>query len=366
MKIIKTKRNMPRGLKIFILAAFYLFLICFVSMGSSEDLAEGPEENILHKNTFFQRIGQEVEASGIGEINKENMYEGEADTEGAKTDSLVEVTEQEQEQETEIEQEINSEAENPEQKTVLEKAAAEKVTKALRDKDKAQSENVRAVGQEIKDDRPLNKYVLEVIETYPLGKGNYPYLLNNDYANYNGVTKTLTYQGKTLLKAHPSGNRASHCVGITFEVFFRAMQERNRQLGIPMDDFNGLNWDNLFDFAMNWYVASGSKQTNNIVLAVEKYGIGRGIHRLEEVQPGDFIDFNRENRTGHTVIFINWIKEVDGRVIGLRYWSSQGSTGGINYNEEYFNVFNKNGVKYGSVIKDEMYMVRILPVSQYK
>ena len=68
MKIMKTKRNIPRGLKIFILAAFYLFLICFVSMGSSEDLAGGPEENILHKNNFFQRIDQEVEASGIGEI----------------------------------------------------------------------------------------------------------------------------------------------------------------------------------------------------------------------------------------------------------------------------------------------------------
>jgi hypothetical protein len=43
-------------------------------------------------------------------------------------------------------------------------------------------------------------------------------------------------------------------VGITFEVFFKAMQERNRQLGISIDDFNGMTWDNLFDFALNWFV----------------------------------------------------------------------------------------------------------------
>ena len=71
--------------------AFYLYVICFVSIGSSEDLAGGPEENILHKNNSLQRVGQEVEASGIGERNKENMYEREAETEGTKTDPLVEV-----------------------------------------------------------------------------------------------------------------------------------------------------------------------------------------------------------------------------------------------------------------------------------
>ncbi|MDO9573853.1 MAG: hypothetical protein Q7I94_02570, partial [Candidatus Contubernalis sp.] len=129
---------------------------------------------------------------------------------------------------------------------------------------------------------------------------------------------------------------------------------------------NGMNWDNLHDFVLNWYAASGSKRTNNIVLAVEKYGIGKRINRLEDVQPGDFIDFDRENGGGHAVVFINWIREADGRIIGFKYWSSQGSTGGINYNEEYFNIFGKNGAKYGSVIKDKMFMVRILPVSQYK
>ena len=210
----------------------------------------------------------------------------------------------------------------------------------------------------------LNQYVLDVIKTYPIAPGRFSYLLNNDYANYNGVTTTLSYQNKVLLKAHPSGNRASHCVGITFEVFFKAMQERNRQLGISPDDFNGMNHSQLFDFALNWY-AAGPKQTNNIVTAVEKYGVGKGISHFEDARPGDFLDFDRENNTGHTVVLINWIKEND-KIIGLRYWSSQQSTRGISYNEEYFNVGGQNKAKYGNVKINSVRIARVLPVSEYK
>ncbi len=218
----------------------------------------------------------------------------------------------------------------------------------IRKETKTVSINIEPVSQ-VNVNVTFNQHVLDIIDTYAIGEGRYPYLLNNDYANYNGVTQTLTYQGKELLRAHPSGNRASHCVGITFEVFFRAMQQRNRDLGIPVDDFNGMGYDALFDFVMNWFAASGSKQNSNIAIAVEKYGIGKRLYDLEDVKPGDFIDINRQNGTGHTVVFINWIRDQN-RIIGLRYWSSQPSTGGISYNKEYLNAI------------DHMYMVRIFPV----
>lgn len=192
-----------------------------------------------------------------------------------------------------------------------------------------------------------------------------PYLLNNDYANYNGVTQTLTYQGKVLLRAHPSGNKASHCVGITFEVLFRAMQQRNREAGLSPDNFNGMSYYELFDFVLNWFAASGAKESSNIAIAVEKYGIGKRLYELEDVEPGDFMDLNRANGTGHTVVFINWIRE-DNRIIGLQYWSSQPSTGGINYNEEYFRIKAPNSSYYGNVLIDQIYMVRILPINQYR
>lgn len=230
--------------------------------------------------------------------------------------------------------------------------------------EKEQTNESAPLSQELpqeKDSPDLNSFVLDVIGTYEIGK--YPYLLNNDYANYNGVTTNIVYQGTLLAKAHPSGNRASHCVGITFEVFVRAMRERNKTLGIPQDDFNGMSAEDLREFMLTWYVASGSKKNSNIVVAVEKYGVGTGITRLEDAKPGDFVDISRENGTGHTTVFINWVKE-NNKIIGIKYWSSQGS--GINYKTEYFNVTDSNGRKYGNVRIDLVYIARVLGVQDYK
>ena len=209
----------------------------------------------------------------------------------------------------------------------------------------------------------LNPYVLNIIKTYPIGK--YPYLLNTDYANYNGVTEDVSYQGNILLRAHPSGNKASHCSGITFEVFFKAMQSRNHDAGISPSDFNGMTFEQMKDFMLTWYVANGPKHMSNIATAVENYGLGTQIHRLEQAKAGDFVDISRENWTGHTVVLINWIWK-DGKIIGLNYWSSQGSTKGINYNTEYFNVPDANGVPYGNVLIDQVYMARVGPIVEYK
>lgn len=209
----------------------------------------------------------------------------------------------------------------------------------------------------------LNDYVLSVINSYKIG--NYPYLLNNDYENYNGVTEDLYYKGEILLKANPNGNKASHCTGITFEVFFKAMQNRNKDLGLDPDNFNGMNKDMLMDFVLHWYVANGPKAQSNLAVALEKYGIGIKVNNMEELRAGDFIDFSRENNTGHSVVFINWIKE-ESKIIGFKYWSSQESTKGISYKEEYFNIKNSKGSKYGNVIFDNLYMAKVLPVNQYK
>ncbi|KUO70716.1 MAG: hypothetical protein APF81_26060 [Desulfosporosinus sp. BRH_c37] len=204
---------------------------------------------------------------------------------------------------------------------------------------------------------PFNQLVLAQIGTY--NKGSYPYLLNTDYANYNGVTSNLYYQGKLLLKANPSGDRASHCVGITFEVFFRAMQDWNQRQGNAGDNIKGLNYDQLSDFILKWYVA-GPKTENNLVIALEKYKLGKQITNFEEARPGDFIDFSRENQTGHTVVLIDWVRD-NGKIVGLRYWSSQESTNGIAYKTEYFNILRSDGTKYGKIIKDKVLIGRVVP-----
>lgn len=201
----------------------------------------------------------------------------------------------------------------------------------------------------------FNKLVLDIIKTY--NNGSYPYILNEDYNNYNGVTTNLYYKDKILLKAHPSGNKASHCVGITFEVFFKAMQKRNKKLGLSPDDFNGLSWEQLYDFAMLWYAA---KPKTHLVDALEKYGLGKRITKFENAKPGDFMQFYRENLTGHTVVFLEWVKD-EGKIVGFKYWSSQESTKGISYKTEYFNIRDSNNKKYGNVIIDPIHIGRVTP-----
>src|SRR5699024_2261814 len=117
--------------------------------------------------------------------------------------------------------------------------------------------------------------------------------------------------------------RASNCTGITFEVFFKAMQQRNKALGLSPEDINGMTKDELFDMALIWFAAMGPKSQSNIAVAVEKYDLGYRITNLEELRAGDFIDFSRENNTGHAVVFLEWIREGE-RIIGFKFWSSQG------------------------------------------
>ena len=86
----------------------------------------------------------------------------------------------------------------------------------------------------------------------------------------------------------------------TCEVFFKAMQEWNKQQGLSGNTIKNLSYSELQDFMLTWYVANGSKENSNLAIAVEKYGLGKRIYDLEKVMPGDFIDFSRDNNTGHT------------------------------------------------------------------
>lgn len=202
----------------------------------------------------------------------------------------------------------------------------------------------------------LNDYVLTAIKGYQ-GR-SYPYLLNNDYANYNGVTADIRYQDRILLRAHPSGNRASHCVGITFEVFFKAMQSRNQVIGLAADGFNDMGFAELQDFMLLWYAAAGPKEVSNPAYAIVKYGLGQEITSWEAAKAGDFIDFSRSNGTGHSVVFLSWVRE-EGAIVGLRYWSSQESTDGIGNRTEYFSPT-------GGILRNGFYIGRVGPVAHYK
>lgn len=210
----------------------------------------------------------------------------------------------------------------------------------------------------------LNDYVLKIIPNY---KGRtFPYLLNNDYENYNGVTENIVYRGSLIAKANPDGSKSSHCVGLTYEVFFKAMRERNKEAGLSQDNFNNMTADNMKDFLLTWYAAKSTPKSagNQMAGAIVKYGLGYQIKKLEEAKTGDFIDFSR-TKSGHTAVFIGWLRDNKGSIVGFRYWSTQDSTNGIGYREEYFSDNLSEAFK-GTVNRNQLYIGRVGAISGYK
>jgi len=210
----------------------------------------------------------------------------------------------------------------------------------------------------------LNNYVLRAIPSYDCGK--YPYLLNNDYDHYNGVTENINYQGSLIAKASPDRSKSSHCVGLTYEIFFKAMQERNKEAGISPDNFNNMNIKNMRDFMLTWYNAEGTPKSEGDQLAgaIVKYGLGNQITRLEDAKAGDFINFSR-TKSGHAAVFINWLREDKGNIVGFKFWSTQKSTNGIAYKKEYFSD-NPQEVFKGAVNRNQLYIGRVGPITNYR
>ncbi len=201
----------------------------------------------------------------------------------------------------------------------------------------------------------LNPYVLAIADCYPTD-GSYPYRCKPlEYDLYNGVTQDIWYQGRVVAKAHPNWTRCSYCCGLTFEVFCRAMQYRNIQKGIEADNFNGMSFHDLFNLLQLWYIEGAGDSPQRGIAA---YGLGKKIENLEEARAGDFLDFSRNNKTGHSVIFINWVRDDTGKITGFKYFSS--NSGGVGYQTEHFADTG------GKVLRNYFRLARVGSLENYR
>jgi hypothetical protein len=208
----------------------------------------------------------------------------------------------------------------------------------------------------------LNPYVLKVISGYPLD-GSYPYHCGWDpreYDIYNGVTQDQWFKGMVVAKAYPDGSRVSYCCGFTFEVFLRAMKLRNLQKGLDPDDFNGMTFHDLFNLLQLWYIEGpGDSEQRGIV----GYGLGRALTDLEEVRPGDFLSFSTTPAGGHSVVFIDWIRDEQKQITGLRYFSSNlNGTQGVGYGQNLFSDSNQGA----GILRDSLRIARVGAVQAYR
>lgn len=214
---------------------------------------------------------------------------------------------------------------------------------------------------EIEDDKEgsLNPYVLHVIEAYPKD-GSYPYrcIKEPEYDLYNGVTQDMIYKGRVVARAHPNNTRCSYCCGLTFEIFMRAMKERNIKKGLDPDDFNGMSFYDLHNLLQIWYIEAKGDSPQ---LGIESYGLGYKIEDFEDMKAGDFLDYSRSTGSGHSVIFIDWVRDDDGKIIGFKYFSS--NSGGVGYATEYF---HDSGVEGGTVLKKWFRPARVGSIEDYR
>ena len=211
----------------------------------------------------------------------------------------------------------------------------------------AQDPVVRAEGT-------LNHWVLKTLESYPRdGTHRYHWPRKGSWA---GVTQDLHYAGKLFLKGDPK--KRCHCSGITFEVFLRAYEACCKDQKQPFRIPGYATAEDLDELRKLWFGTDGNRRT--LVRALTKTKLGQEVHGFEKARRGDFLQLWRHSGSGHSVVFLEWVREKK-EIIGFKYWSTQGSTNGIGTRTEYFATeeeAKKDSAKRKGVIREQTYIVR--------
>jgi len=187
---------------------------------------------------------------------------------------------------------------------------------------------------------PLNPWVLEVLREYPLD-GTHAFHWPRS-GTWEGTTRDVVYAGERLTRGDPEGR--CYCCGLTFEVYVRALLRAHEGEPAP-----GVDAALLHELRLRFFGDSEAGERRRLVqFGLESLGLGRAVPH-EEARAGDFVQFWRHSGSGHQAVFVNWIYR-GGEVVGLTYWSTQGSTRGIGYRSE---MIGPDGVK-----ADEIYLAR--------
>ena len=172
----------------------------------------------------------------------------------------------------------------------------------------------------------LNRAVTAWYKTYPTD-GTHPYLWSG--GGY-GVTQDVYYLGELI--APTNASRTTYCCGLTFETCVLAYEDYNASYGHAT--IGTMSVDDMKSFRRIWYGVTDAEKL--CARAVTDYQLGEEISDFEEMQEGDFVQFWRRSGSGHSVIFVDWVRNATQEITGFDYWSSQPSTDGIGCNTEFF------------------------------
>lgn len=167
---------------------------------------------------------------------------------------------------------------------------------------------------------PINNDILKVGES--VSGGGY----NKAFAG-TGTPFVISHGGQEILSAATDG---TYCSGYTCGVAMKTMQERGM--------LNDMTPEQLKNFQKTWYGAKDFEKGKSETLstkALEDYNLGKRIEH-KEAKPGDIAQIWRNNGSGHSVIFKDWVTDDKGNRVGIKYRSSQPNTKGIGDRTEMF------------------------------
>lgn len=154
----------------------------------------------------------------------------------------------------------------------------------------------------------INEEVMKIANSY--SGGGYKW-------SSSGVPKSIYFKNSKILSKSAEG---TFCSGYTFTVAFEAMVTKGISDGLSVEDMKWLQ--------RNWYGTNDASAETQCLYSLEKLGLGKAI-ALKEATAGDFVQFWRNNASGHSVIFLSWQRDESGNITGVTYRSTQKSTNGI-------------------------------------
>ncbi|MCP4460953.1 MAG: hypothetical protein GY816_23475 [Cytophagales bacterium] len=178
----------------------------------------------------------------------------------------------------------------------------------------------------------LNDQVMKIANSYE--GGGYKW-------SSSGTPKSLYFKDTKILSKSVEG---TFCSGYTFTVAFDVMD--NNQL---LDD---LNLSTVKWLQRSWYGSTEESAESQCLFALKKLKIGTEVLHTN-AKAGDFVQFWRNNESGHSVIFLDWIKNDSGEISGIKYRSTQRKTNGIGDRVETVGIGESN------IDIDRLYIVRI-------
>ncbi|CAN5386969.1 hypothetical protein BH09SUM1_BH09SUM1_31920 [soil metagenome] len=174
----------------------------------------------------------------------------------------------------------------------------------------------------------FNRLVLEQIGKFPTNGEHKYWWPKHGESKYDGVSEDIFLNGEKVLSGEPK--QQTFCCGLTLEVYMKAYEAWAAKHGQPA---HALKPADIPKFRTLWFVEDANGPGPSV--ALEQFHLGKTV-TMEQALPGDFVQLWRHSGSGHSVIFLDWVKDEKGEITGMKYWSTQTSTDGIHENEEHF------------------------------